>query len=257
MASNAQITKIVSLNVLYDPRIATESPHHFTNRWALIQEELQGADLILLQEVHVDFLPLVSEFADKSGYLLVHHLCHVPRQVHLATLIRRAQYLSHAVHHAPGTFSKALSATIDDGGAIYTIFNVHLPLDIKGTGERMAATSAFVRAAALTRNSVLIGDWNALPGNGDASQLECASSFGVVVPWDFLGFPPSTYWGFPQEKEELRGYSTFAILDRVYANRGVDVALAECRHKFVEIGGARMGISDHMPCHVHLRAPRT
>jgi hypothetical protein len=31
------------------------------------------------------------------------------------------------------------------------------------------------------------------------------------------------------------------------------VLAAECRHRFIEVGGVRMGLSDHMPCHVHVR----
>jgi endonuclease/exonuclease/phosphatase family metal-dependent hydrolase len=245
---------IVSLNILYDPKIDENSPHHFGHRWAAIQEEIKGADIVSLQEVHTGFLERVAEYAKGHGYELLHCLYHVPRQTHLATLVRSPLYVSHAVHSAPGTYSKALSVMIEHEGQSYTVFNVHLPLDIKVVGERLAATKAFLKAAAATRNAVLIGDWNTLPGRGDAQQFEVARAYGELVPWAFGGAPPATFWGFPNEAEELRGYGTPTILDHLFVTPGIEVALAECRHRFVEVDGQRMGISDHMPCHAHLRA---
>jgi endonuclease/exonuclease/phosphatase family metal-dependent hydrolase len=242
---------VVSLNVTYEPKIEEASPYHFFNRWPAIQGEISGADVIHLQEVHVSFLPLVKEFADREGYTMVECLYHTLRQMHLVTLVNEGQYVSHAVHSAKGTYSKALAVRVAWGNR--TLFNVHLPLDIKNVGERMAATRAFVGAAADIKNALVLGDWNTLPGRGDSEQLEFAQEIGTIVDWDFGAAPKTTFWGYPHEEEHLRKYNSPAVLDRLWIGPRCEfkVTTAKCCHVFVE--GGEMAIADHFPLHVHLR----
>lgn len=244
--------RIISLNVLYEPKIAESSPYHFFRRWPAIQNTIRQADVVNLQEVHESFMPAVEQFATSAGYLIAECLYHKLRRMHLVTLVKSSLGLaSSASYGAVGTFSKMLSVTVGR----YTIFNVHLPLDINVVGERMVATKAFLTIASETVGAVLVGDWNTLPGRGDIAQLEFARNLrGKLITWAFGdGVPRSTYWGFPHENESIQGYNEPTILDHAYAGPDIDVILAECRHEFIEVDGVRMGISDHMPCHVYVR----
>jgi endonuclease/exonuclease/phosphatase family metal-dependent hydrolase len=242
--------QLVSLCVTYEPKIEESSPYHFFQRWPAIQKEIRGADVIHLQEVHTSFLPLVEEFAQREEYIMLQCLYHVPRQTILVTLLRGPLYMSHAVHAAPDTYAKALSTTVRWRDTNCTLFNMHLPLDIKCVGERMAATRAFVEAAAAIENSIILGDWNTLPGRYDVGQLEFARTKGEVVPWDFGGAPETTFWGYPHEEERLQGYNESAILDRLWIGprRGFKVTAAVCQHVFI----GDMAIADHFPCRVCL-----
>lgn len=248
----ASAARIVSLNLLYDPRITADHFYHFSTRWPRIVEWLarEGAPFtaICLQEVHVDFLPTVDAYAEQEGLVAPRVLYHTPRQCYLVTLVPREIYVQHCVHAHADLYPKALTVHVSVGGITIPVTNVHLPLDAKVEGPRLKATEVFARAAAQSKRAVMVGDWNTLPGRGDAEQLTAARMLLRVVGWEFDDGVESTYWGYPHETEDLQAYAAPAVLDRLAVGASVDVTSAVCRKVFVELGGARVAISDHFPC---------
>lgn len=96
--------KLVSLNVLHEPKIAADSPYHFTRRWPAIQEEIRGSDVVLLQEVHEGFLPAIGAFAGANGYVLADGAYHTVRKTHLGSQTRaRARARARAELCSPKT----------------------------------------------------------------------------------------------------------------------------------------------------------
>ncbi len=256
---------IVTLNVLYDSRIALDDPHNFAYRWPIIAETINTADVIALQEVHVGFITIIAEFAVRNGYTMNSCIVHAIRQVHLVTLVRTPMYVGCAVHSAPNTYSKALAVTVrggendTSGPSAYdtysTIFNVHLPLDIQVAGERLVATRAFITAASQVKHSIIIGDWNTLSGRGDDAQLEAVTTAGMkIVDWKFVkDAPHATYWGYHFESPQLRGFNTPTILDRMAVGRDITVISATCKHIFIKVNDIEMAISDHFPCRARVQ----
>ena len=242
---------VVSLNVAYDPRVDEQDVYHFNLRWPAIQEEVHAAEVILFQEVHEDWLPRTRAFAAELGHKHFQQLYHTTRMTYLVTLVKAGLYSSHAVHQAPGTYTTSLAVTVMKNQEFLTLFNVHLPLDLKVTGERLASTVGFINVAS-TDKSVILGDWNTLPGMGDTEQLELAGKCGRVVPWTFEGGPETTVWGYPAEATPYQQYNTPSVLDRLFVHGDQEVLSAVCRHKFIQVGGQEMAISDHLPCHVVL-----
>jgi len=240
---------VSSLNVAYDPRIEDGSPFHFHHRWPAIQDELRHGEVILLQEVHEDWLPKTRAFAAALGCRHFEQMYHTYRKTYLVTLVRFELYSSHAVHQAPNTYTTSLAVTVQKNGDRLTLFNVHLPLDLKMAGERMASTTGFLNVASADKSAIL-GDWNTLPGKGDSEQLQAAGDCGRIIPWDFDGAPETTVWGYPIEDPRYQQYTTLSVLDRLFVHGPTEVLSAVCHHKFIEVGGAQMALSDHLPCHV-------
>ncbi len=268
---------IVTLNVCYDPRIEITSPYHFNQRWPHIQANIQShaqgdtqsTVVIALQEVHTDFLEKIHEFATLHNYTAITCLYHEPRQTHLVTLVQTARYISSGTHSAPGTSSKMVSVLIElpsyttEGGDHYeeiycTVFNVHFPLDIYNTGERLRATKTFLRTMTNTNQPILVGDWNTLPNLGGFDQLDMAAEMGTLVKWSFpQDAPRSTFWGYPHETDkELHGFNSPTVLDHLLVGRGIGIVRAECKHIFIDIEGIHMMLSDHALCVAQLHILR-
>ncbi len=238
---------IVSLNVLNDPRIAPDSPHHFFQRWPRIRQVIGRADVVALQEVHETFLGTIEEYADESGMRMTSALYHTVRSTHLVTLVPKDWYQGHDVSYYPDTYTATLSVSV--GG--HRVTNVHLPLDARDAGERRAATRAVVGRNG-GPSSIVIGDWNTLPGLGDDNQLSSATEQGMrMVDWKIVGEVEATAYGFPHEAPCFQKFTNPAILDRAAVGNDVNLVLAECRHDF---GPDGWPVSDHFPCWLEVSA---
>ena len=179
---------IATLNVLYDPRIAPDSAEHFDARWPRMSDALvkTAADLIALQECHVDWLPRLAEFAESHEYQLLSVEYHAHRSAHLVTLVRPALLVGWQTTRYEASYTATLTAIMEAGGHRLYVTNVHLPLDVADSGERRAVTSQVARDQ-VGRTSVVVGDWNTLPGLGDEKQRSAFEECGMtLVDWDMV-----------------------------------------------------------------------
>jgi endonuclease/exonuclease/phosphatase family metal-dependent hydrolase len=255
--------KAMSLNVMFD--YSVRETHDFFKRWPEIQKLIDGIDLVMLQEVHESFLDTVKKFARERCYNLVDHLYHKTRKTYLVTLSsKRCMFRSSYIVHASDTDNQMLVVRGAPGGFPMHIGNVHLPFDSKCTGKRIKATEIFLEHAVACDDSIVIGDWNTLPGRGDKDQLKIAADLGEIVPWtmvDNLDVEPlnkemvqSTFYGFPREKSEYRGFSSPVVFDHLWIpsdqnySKRFRIKKAMCLHKFITVDEIQMAISDHFPC---------
>lgn len=233
---------IVSLNVLNDPRIAPDSPRHFSARWPRIRQVLDTADVAALQEVHQSFLPVIAEYAEGRDMRVASALYHKIRATHLVTLVPKDRYVGHDVSYYGASYTATL--TVHLGGGI-RVTNVHLPLDARDAGERRATTREVVARSA-GPGAIIVGDWNTLPGLGDREQLQAAEDAEMsLVEWTISGDVPTTVYGFPHEEPRFQGFCSPAVLDRAAVWPDVAVESAVCLQEF---GPDGFPVSDHFPC---------
>lgn len=254
LTMNQPKLRIVTLNVMYDPFYDNDHPWHFWQRWETIKETINGADIICLQEVHLAWVDTINEFARDNGYIGNW----VPyggnrRNTHLITMLRPCMISGDkpiSAAHKTGTNVRGLITKFTWCEQSITLYNVHLPLSLRRSRNRFAATKSVIDTARLDTNAIIIGDWNTIMSHRmRQQQIRYAQSYGTLATWKHVPeAPTSTFYGSPREEQQFRGYTTSVELDQAFVrSHTLNILDAECRHTFVS---NEIAVSDHMPCYV-------
>lgn len=241
--------KIISWNILYDPRIDPKSEQGFEARWPKIQRVLRkmvsGFDrthVILLQEVHESYLEYIQEFTQEHELMMTSVCYHTIRKCYLVTIAKEFEFIFHL--KPENEFNTALACVIDG----LFVLNVHLPLDIKNQGSRLNMTAKLANFVSAHNSSIMMGDYNTIPDLGGKEQLRLIEDLGlkVVRVSDTNGNDvDTTFYGFPHEDPQFQGHNHKVILDHCATN--CTVISATC---YNDIG---VDVSDHFPVVVRVQ----
>lgn len=232
--------KILSLNVLFDGRIEEKSEYHFNQRWQHIERffDEQKSNVILLQEVNIEFLKTIELYSEKNNLFMHKVLYHTPRKCYLVTLSDKDVKCN--IHSIKDEFNKGLSIEYEG----FFIMNVHLPLDIKLEGHRLNVSKKLSLLTSKYKNSCMIGDYNMIPKIGDKEQTQAIFLSGLkLIKPDVK----TTFYGFPHENERFQKFNNPAVLDMMATN--CDVKSIKCIQKFIKEG---LPLSDHFPLVIEL-----
>ncbi len=249
--------KFISWNILHSGRIPKyidgnkPNPEHISVRRQYIFDYLtkENPHIIALQEVTAKSLHYVFNFAKENDYRVVLSTNHLWQGMMTVTLYKGIKYIKDRSYQAKRQFSRPIELVFELDNKRVHLVNVHHPLDLKVTGERFRATRACFQQLKNSEYYVITGDWNCIPGKGADKQLDIARSYGgSFVDTKFVNCDiETTFYGFSQEPERLRGYKDPCILDRTYVSSKLQVTEHVNEHLFFEYEGKQCAYSDHMP----------